>query len=245
MQPRSPLYFSCALLLAMSFPAWAQTDGGPGSMESDPELMAQLYASMGNPASAARLSDSDASCEQLYAESEYLQSRMAAMPKAVDPMEMSARMQEDILNAQKKAMGGVRAKSMASSLLGMVPGVGGIAGSLASSAMGRGDGGMGAMSDATQKAMKEMQDNNHAMMAVAQLEMRKDHVTRLFLARQCRVSTLALPAVLAARASLEESRGERATPLPVTPVQEGPSNAAEQGSDMTPAPAGPPLGAAQ
>ena len=95
------------------------------------------------------MSDSDASCEQLYAESDYLDARVAAMPKAMDPMEVSARMQEDMMAAQKKAMGGMRAKGMASSLLSMIPGVGGIAGGLASSALSRCGGGMVAAGEAT------------------------------------------------------------------------------------------------
>ena len=126
----------------------------------DPEAMAQMYTSMGDPGSAARMSDSDASCEQLYAESDYLDARVAALPKAMDPMEASAKLQEDMMAARKKAMGGMRAKGMASSLLGMIPGVGGIAGGLASSALSRGGGGMDAVDEATRKAMKEMQDSS-------------------------------------------------------------------------------------
>ena len=200
----SVITFAIAMMLALAGACRAQ------SVDIDPEAMAQMYSSMGDPGSAARMSDSDASCEQLYAESGYLDARVAAMPKAMDPMEVSAKMQEDMMAAQKKAMGGMRAKGMASSLLGMIPGVGGIAGGLASSALSRSGGGMEAAGEATRKAMKEMQDNNQAMMAGAQLQMRKGHVTRLFLARNCKVSTLDRSLVASAHASLEASKGESA-----------------------------------
>jgi hypothetical protein len=200
----SVIKFAIAMMLALAGACRAQ------SVDIDPEAMAQMYSSMGDPGSAARMSDSDASCEQLYAESDYLDARVAAMPKAMDPMAVSAKMQEDMMAAQKKAMGGMRAKGMASSLLGMIPGVGGIAGGLASSALSRGGGGMEAAGEATRKAMKEMQDNNQAMMASAQLQMRKGHVTQLFLARNCKVSTLDQSLVASARNSLEASKGESA-----------------------------------
>lgn len=196
--------FSIAMMLLLAGACRAQ------SADMDPEAMAQLYSSMGAPGSAARMSDSDASCEQLYAESIYLDTRVAALPKAVDPMEVSAKMQEDMMAARKKAMGGMRAKGMASSLLGMIPGVGGIAGGLASSALSRGGGGMDAVDEVTRKAMKEMQESNQAMMAGAQLQMRKGHVTQLFLARDCKVSVLDQSLVASARGSLEASKGESA-----------------------------------
>jgi hypothetical protein len=190
--PRFCFAFLCCLYL-LTTPVSTRAQENPVAatdMPMDPEAMAQMYASMGAPTNVARMSDSDASCEELYAESEHLQARVAALPKADDPLESSVRMQESIMEAQKKAMIGMRAKSMASSLLGMVPGVGGIAGSLASSAMGRGDGGMGAINEATQDMMKELQESNRSMMAVAQLETRNSHVTQLFLSRSCKVSTL-------------------------------------------------------
>ena len=178
--------------------------------DMDPEALAQAYSSMGDPGGAARMSDSDASCEQLYAESVHLDARVAALPKAADPMEVSAKLQEDMMAARKKAMGGMRAKGMASSLLSMIPGVGGIAGGLASSALSRGGGSMDAVDEVTRKAMKDMQESNQAMMAGARLQMRKGHVTQLFLARNCKVSTLDQSLVAGARRSLEASKGETA-----------------------------------
>lgn len=234
----SVIAFSIAMMLALAGACRAQ------SVDLDPEAMAQMYSSMGDPGSAARMSDSDASCEQLYAESDYLDARVAAMPKAMDPMEVSARMQEDMMAAQKKAMGGMRAKGMASSLLSMIPGVGGIAGGLASSALSRGGGGMEAAGEATRKAMKEMQENNQVMMAGAQLQMRKGHVTRLFLARECKVSTLDRSLVARAYASLEASKGESAAmavpqaAIPPVQVQAAEPSPAERPSTEAPVPVG-------
>jgi hypothetical protein len=138
------------------------------------------------------------------------------MPKAPDPMAASAQMQEEMLQAQKKMMGGMRAKSMASSLLGMVPGVGGIAGGLASSAMSRGPN-MDAMGEVTRKAMARMQESTQAMMALSQLQMRNAHVTELFLSRQCKVSMLDQAAVGVSRARLEQTRGAEAAPAAANP----------------------------
>ena len=211
--------FPCLLLslLALSclcVPARAQVPE-VGTHHVDAEAMAADYAMMANPGSAARMSDSDASCEQLYAESGYLETRIAALPSPADPMEAAARLQEDMFEAQRKAMAGARAKGLASSLLGMVPGVGGIAGSLASGAMS-GGGGMQAMGEASRKAMEEMQRNNQAMMAVAQLQMRNGHVTDLFLSRNCKVSGLDRGQVDGARASLEASEGRDAALPPAS-----------------------------
>jgi hypothetical protein len=208
------LLLVCTIPLSMSSTANAQA--APPDTGMDADAMAQMYASMGNPGSAARMSDSEASCEQLYAESAYLDARMAAMPKAPDPMAASAQMQEEMLQAQKKMMGGMRAKSMASSLLGMVPGVGGIAGGLASSAMSRGPN-MDAMGEVTRKAMARMQESTQAMMALSQLQMRNAHVTELFLSRQCKVSMLDPTAVAASRARLEQTRGAEAAPAAANP----------------------------
>ena len=237
--PRISIFaFVTATMLALAGACHAQSAG------MDPEAMAQMYSSMGDPGSAARMSDSDASCEQLYAESDYLDARVAAMPKAMDPMEVSAKMQEDMMAAQKKAMGGMRAKGMASSLLSMIPGVGGIAGGLASSALSRSGGGMEAAGEATRKAMKEMQDNNQVMMAGAQLQMRKGHVTRLFLARECKVSTLDRSLVASARASLEASKGESAAlaipqaAVPPVQAQAVEASSTEQPSIQAQAPVG-------
>ena len=202
----------CRLMLfavVLSLPCMASAQAMPDVAAMDPDAMAQMYTSMGNPGSAARMSDSEATCEQLYAESTYLEARVAAMPKAQDPMQASVKMQEEMMQAQKKMMGGMRAKGVASSLLGMVPGIGGIAGGLASSAMSRG-GNMDAINEVTRKAMADMQKNTQAMMAVAQLEMRNDHVTQLFLSRGCRVSTLDASSLSTARSHLERSDGKEA-----------------------------------
>lgn len=228
------LLFACAIPFAMSPTARAQlAPVHAGGVDAD--AMAQVYASMGNPGSAARMSDSEASCEQLYAESSYLEARMAAMPKADDPMEASAKMQEEMLQAQKKMMGGMRAKGMASSLLSMVPGVGGIAGSLASSAMSRGPN-LEAMGEVTRKAMARMQESTQAMMALSQLQMRNAHVTELFLSRDCKVSTLDQTAVSASRVRLEQTTGahSRVEPPRAAPAGDDTEAAPTQPTGSTP-----------
>lgn len=227
------LFLVCAILLSMASTARAQLTPVDTGMDAD--AMAQMYASMGTPGSAARMSDSEASCEQLYAESAYLDARMAAMPKAPDPMQASARMQEEMLQAQKKMMGGMRAKSMASSLLGMVPGVGGIAGSLASSAMSRGAN-MDAMGEVTRKAMAQMQESTQAMMALSQLQMRNAHVTELFLSRDCKVSMLDQAAVAASRVRLDQTRGvqSKAEHPETAPASTGAQGTSTQSSGSTP-----------
>ena len=203
------LLFVCAMPFAISSPARAQL--APVNSGMDADAMAQMYTSMGNPGSAARMSDSEASCEQLYAESTYLDARMAAVPKAPDAMEASAQMQEEMLQAQKKMMGGMRAKGMASSLLSMVPGVGSIAGGLASSAMSRGPN-LDAMNEVTRKATARMQESTRAMMALSQLQMRNAHVTELFLSRDCKVSKLDKAAVSASRVRLDQTQGTQSRP---------------------------------
>jgi hypothetical protein len=213
-------FIACAILQPISFAATAQL--APDNTGMDSDAMAQIYTSMGNPGSAARLSDSEASCEQLYAESTYLDARMAAMPKAPDPMEASAKMQEEMLQAQKKMMGGMRAKGVASSLLSMVPGVGSIAGGLASSAMSRGPT-LDAMNEVTRKATARMQESTQAMMALSQLQMRNAHVTGLFLSRDCKVSTLDKAAVSASRVRLDQTQGAQSRPehLEAAPASTG------------------------
>jgi hypothetical protein len=97
--------------------------------------------------SVARLTDAEAGCEQLYAEAEFLADRIEAMPKPEDSGELAMRMQADMQKAQEKMMAAQRAKSVGSSLLAMVPGVGGIA---AGSVLG----GRGASMDGFNKAME-------------------------------------------------------------------------------------------
>lgn len=178
----------------------------------DPSLFEQAH-------DVARLTDSDASCEQLYAESEWLGARIAALPQAPDPMEMSRQMQEDMRQAQKKMMAGQRARSFGSALLGLVPGAGMASGAL-SSLGGRPN--TDALYDAMDKNMKAQQDGMAAMMQRAQLQGRREHLTDLFLDRACKVSTLDRTAVARATARLDATGGAHAAPseAPVDGVQE-------------------------
>lgn len=150
---------------------------------------------MGNMQSVAKMSDGDASCEQLFAESEQLQKEIAALPKPEDPMAISQKMTDDIMASQRKAMQGARAKSLASSVLSMVPGVGG----LAASALSPGMGSMPDTSKEMEKHMKALQESTAASMAIYQRQARQQHVTDLFLDRSCKVSQLQPDALARAR----------------------------------------------
>ncbi len=186
---------SAGLLLALALP--------PASAQvmPDPSLF-------GQPPDVARLSDSDASCEQLFAESEWLRTRIASMPKGPDPMEMSRQMQEDMRQAQKKMMSGQRARGIGSALLGLVPGAGMAAGALSS--LGRSGPNTDALYDAMDKNMKAQQESMEAMGRLAQLHGRREHLTGLFLDRRCKVSGLDRNAVAHATARLDASDGEDA-----------------------------------
>lgn len=174
-----------AVLLALPLAAAAQD-------------MADPYAAMGG-FDVARLSDSDASCEQLFAESDALETRIAAMPKAADPMEAALKMQEDMRASQQAMMRKQKARSLGSQLLGMVPGVGGLAASALLSP--RASAG-GEMQDTIERHMREQQAGLATMMEGARWQARKEHVTSLFLERNCRVSALDAEAVARARAAL-------------------------------------------
>ena len=161
--------------------------------------MADPYAAMGG-FDVARLSDSDASCEQLFAESGALEVRIAAMPKAADPMEAALKMQEDLRASQQATMRKQKARSLGSQLLGMVPGVGGLAASALLSP--RASAG-GEMQDTIERHMREQQAGLATMMEGARWQARKEHVTTLFLERGCRVSALDAGAVDRSRAALD------------------------------------------
>lgn len=154
---------------------------------------------MGVQEDVIRLSDADASCEQLYAEATSLEQQIAAMPKAPDPMEAIRQMQQDMEKAQKAMMGGSKAKGIAGSLLSMVPG-GGLAAS-ALSMVGRPD--PGAMSASMDKSIRAQQESLVITMRLANLQARREHLTTLFLDRQCKVSALDRGAVTAAEIQVD------------------------------------------
>jgi hypothetical protein len=172
----------------------------------DPSVFAQA-------ANVARLSDSDATCEQLFAEAEWLGARIAALPKAADPMEMARQATDDMRQEQKKMMGGQRARSFGSALLGLVPGGGMAAGAL-SSLGGRPN--TDAMYDAMDKTMLAQQASMATMAQQAQLHGRREHVTDLFLQRSCKVSTLDRTEVSRATAGFQ-AEASTATDASVTP----------------------------
>lgn len=177
----------CLVVLLCALSPWSvhAQSSGPGDMG----------LSFERP-NVARMTDSDASCEQLFAEADHLERQVAAMPKPEDPAELSQKMTAEIMESQQKAVQSMRSRSVASSLLSMVPGVGG----LAAQAVAPGMGGMRAdTSETMQKHMKALQDSTEASMAIYQLQARQEHLTDLFLDRNCKVSQLDPGALAKAR----------------------------------------------
>lgn len=172
---------------------------------SNAQVMPDPMSTSGMPAEVARLSDADASCEQLYAEATWLEKRIAAQPRTPDPMESARQMQEDIQKAQQRMVNGARAKGLVTSLLGMVPGAGGLAASALSSVASQRGG--GAMQDVIDKSMRVQQESMEIGMRTAAMHDRREHLTKLFLERSCKVSNLNGAAVASAMAHLSNSNG--------------------------------------
>ena len=189
---------AASLLLILPLPVFAQAAGYGDD----------FGMGMGSMPSVAKMSDGDASCEQLFAESEQLQKEIAALPQPEDPMVISQKMTDDIMNSQRKAAQGARAKSLASSVLSMVPGVGG----LAASALRPGMGGMPDTSKDMQKHMKALQESTAANMAIYHRQARQQHVTDLFLDRSCKVSQLQPDALAHARTQFSPGAAVAAAP---------------------------------
>ncbi|MFT3755387.1 MAG: hypothetical protein QM769_05490 [Pseudoxanthomonas sp.] len=190
------LTMAASLIPALALPAFAQALPGDFDLYADPS------------ANAARLTDADATCEQLYAEATWLERHIASLPKSPDPMEAVRQMQQDMQKAQKKMMAGARAKGLASGLLGLVPGVGGLAaGAVSSMASAAGRPNAAAMDDLMDKSLQAQQESMAAHMRMASLGARQSHVTRLFLDRQCKMSTLDQDTVARATMQLGASEG--------------------------------------
>ncbi len=210
---------------------------GTGTAQVMPDPMSTVGAA---PLDVVRLSDADASCEQLYAESTWLEQRISALPKPQDPMEAMRQMQEDMRKAQQKMMGGARATGLVTGLLGMVPGVGGLAAGAVSSIAGaasRPD--PNALQESMNKSMKAQQESLAISMHTAGLHGRREHLTKLFLERQCKVSQLNREQVAVATSHLEEGSGKDAgqslAPAPdevpsPPPLEESPPHARHSGS---------------
>ncbi len=215
--PMITLAIAAALLIAPAARAQMSPYGGMGELGGF------------EPASVAKLSDSDATCEQLYAEATHLENRVAAMPKPEDVGAISQKMTEEIMASQQKAMQSARARGMASSVLGMVPGVGGLAAQALSPGLGsmRND-----TSEQMQKHMQAMQESTQASMAIYQLQARQQHLTDLFLDRQCKVSQLDANAVARARLQWEPA-GAAIAEAGAAPPQAPQAAAGEVAADAT------------
>jgi hypothetical protein len=204
MRPRSAL-----LLLSLALPLACPAQDMIGD---DPALDGLLQA---EPINVARMTDSDLSCEQLYAESGVIEQRIARMPQPADPMELSARMQQDMMAGIEKQQNAMRARSVASGVLSMVPGVGG----LAASALAPKGGMPSGMDEQMSRYMQEVQQMQLQMRALAEQKARMAHVTNLFLARGCKVSTLDQARLQAARQDLESAPGPAAAGPVAAPMQ--------------------------
>lgn len=170
------------------------------------------------PPNVARMTDSDASCEQLFAEADHLEKKVASLPKPEDPMALSQKMTDEIMASQQKAMQSARARGMASSVLGMVPGVGG----LAAQALSPGMRSMGDTNEQMQKHMKAIQESTQASMAIHGLQARQEHLTDLFLDRGCKVSQLDPAKLAQARTQWVEPAAAAATQAVAASVAGGP-----------------------
>lgn len=169
------------------------------------------YALFDGGLDVAKLSDADADCETLYAEARLLEERLAAAPAAPDPTAVAMKMQEEILAAQQGARRKQQARSIGSQLLGLVPGVGGMA---ANAMLSAGLGRSGDLQDTIDRGMREQQAAMGAAMGRARLQGRREHVTSLFLDRGCRPSALDAAAVSRARSALAESAGAQEAGTP-------------------------------
>lgn len=165
--------------------------------------MADAGAMMDGAMTVARLSDAEASCEQLYAEATHLEGVVAAMPKPQDPAALAMKMQADMRAAQQKMIAGQRAKSIGTSLLSLVPGAGMVAGAVSS--MGSRGAGTAAFDRTIEESMRAQQESAEAMMAVSRLQARQGYVTQLFVERGCKPSGLDAGAVASATAALAGS----------------------------------------
>lgn len=200
------------LLLLLSGSAAAQVAPMP-----DPAA----YLAMNGGGGEARLEDAEASCEQLYAEARQLEQQIAALPKPADPGELARRMQANMENAQKSMMAGQRVRGVGSSLLAMVPGVGGMAASALGGLAGRAS--MDGLNKAMEKNMDEQQAYIDAAMAADRLHGRQQHVTNLFVSKGCRPSQLNRQRAGADARTLAGDKDEDDAVPAAIPVQQEPA----------------------
>ncbi|MFC3659873.1 hypothetical protein [Luteimonas notoginsengisoli] len=165
--------------------------------------MADPGAMFDGTMAVARLSDAEASCEQLYAEATHLERTVAAMPKPEDPATLAMKMQADMREAQHRMVAGQRARSLGTSLLSLVPGGGMVAGAVSS--LGSRGAGTAALDKTIEESMRAQQDSVAAMMAMSRLQARQGYVTQLFVERGCKPSQLDAAAVAVAAAALGDS----------------------------------------
>lgn len=212
-----PLFVAIpALFAAVAAPVGAQ------STVMDPDTM--LDGTM----AVARLSDAEASCEQLYAEATHLERTVAAMPRPEDPATLAMKMQADMREAQQRMVAGQRARSIGTSLLSLVPGVGMVAGAVSS--LGSRGAGTAALDKTIEDSMRAQQDSVAAMMATSRLQARQGYVTRLFVERGCKPSQLDAAGVVAATTALAGGAPDASLPSPATQSIDDAGHAAAAGA---------------
>ena len=187
--------------------------------------MADAGAMFDGTMAVARLSDAEASCEQLYAEATHLERTVAAMPKPEDPATLAMKMQADMREAQQRMVAGQRARSLGTSLLSLVPGAGMVAGAVSS--LGSRGAGTAALDKTIEDSMRAQQDSVAAMMALARLQARQGYVTQLFVERGCKPSQLDAAAVAVAAAALGDSGADAIDPPPTAKAAGNAQDAAQ------------------
>ncbi len=156
-----------------------------------------LPANMGNAAFAGppmgvrKMTDSDLSCQQLFAEAEGLEKTLAEQKAAAASVQQAADDTRNAMMEQAMGGGGIQATSMASGLLSMIPGVGmaaGLVGSAASQAATSAR--MAGIQESTRKMMETQQKAIDMQQSMYYSQARHDHLVELFLKKDCKVSQL-------------------------------------------------------
>jgi hypothetical protein len=192
---RLPHLFLPAALAIAPFAAFAQAQATASlapeqSMpDGEPEPVLARDAGQGMPlAGVKKITDGSLSCGQIHAEVQGLEKSLAGQQAGAAAAQQVADDARNAMMSQSMERGGgmQRGMGMASSLLGMIPGVGMVAGMAGS---------MGAQADMSAR-MAGIQDNTNKMMAAQQKAMelqqamasaqaRHEHLIDLFLRKNC------------------------------------------------------------
>ncbi|MCY1165130.1 hypothetical protein D9M73_50300 [compost metagenome] len=185
---------ACCLVAAATMagsPAFAQAQA-TGAMAPDEGATIPPNPGMGayggQPAGVKKMSDAALDCQQIYAETETLQKSLAEQQAGAAAAQQAA---DDVRNGMmSQAMSGgggmQRGASMASGLLGMIPGVGMVAGLVGGAgAQASMQARMADMQDSTNKMMQAQQKAIDIQQAMAWSQARHEHLVDLFLKKNC------------------------------------------------------------